>query len=62
MHLKWRGTSLDLNILEVEYLCSESRSDTFYTSYLDVNCKKVQVIQDIFSNLVENVKAFCSGL
>jgi hypothetical protein len=62
MHLKWSGTSVDLNILEVEYMCFESWSYTFYLTYLDVNCKKAQVTQEIFGNLMENIKAFCSSL
>jgi len=62
VHLKWRATSFDLNMPEVEYLCFEPLGYTFWATCLNVNGKKVQVAQKIFGNLVENAKASCSSL
>jgi hypothetical protein len=38
---KWRPTSLDFNMLEVEYLCFEPSGYTFWVTCLNVNGKKV---------------------
>jgi hypothetical protein len=51
--------SLDFNTLEVEYLCFEPSSHTFWATCLNVIGKKVQVTQEIFGHLVENAKVSC---
>jgi hypothetical protein len=57
LHLKWKtNTSLDLNMLSGEYISFNSSSYTFWVRSVNAIDEKVQVIWEVFSNLVEDAK------
>jgi hypothetical protein len=61
MHLKWKATSLDLNMPNVDYLCFDYIGFTLWATHLQSNGEKIQVTQKIFSTLVDDAKASCSS-
>jgi len=62
VHLKWKTNSLDINTHGGEYnMAFDSLTYTFWATYVNAIGEKVQVIQKVFINLMEDAKSSCSG-
>jgi len=53
---------LDLNTLDVEYMCLNSVGFAFKATCLNAHDENIQMSENILDALVDVVKAFCSCL